>query len=115
MCGRFSITSTACRPSALTHFRTFTPILAALDFGRPFIALSGACSLSVISPEAAITTASAAIELAPRGHSIVEEPGRRIIAEARNGGGRTLPWFDAAAFNCRALKFSTAGLARPVD
>ena len=30
-------------------------------------------------------------ELARRGYSVVAEPGRRIIAEARAGDGRALP------------------------
>lgn len=45
-------------------------------------------------------------ELERRGHSIVAEPGRRIIAEARDGNGSTLPWVDAAAFGRRALEMS---------
>lgn len=45
-------------------------------------------------------------ELARRGYAVVAEPGRRIIAEARAGDGRTLPWVDAAAFARRALEMS---------
>ena len=48
------------------------------------------------------------LELARRGHAVVAEPGRRIIAEARIGDGRTLPWVDAAAFAHRALDMSGA-------
>lgn len=48
------------------------------------------------------------VELARRGFSIVEEPGRRIIAESRLGDGATLPWVDAAAFGRRALEMSVA-------
>lgn len=47
-------------------------------------------------------------ELARRGYRVVAEPGRRIIAEARAGDGRTLPWIDAAAFARRALEMSMA-------
>ena len=47
-------------------------------------------------------------ELARRGHSVVVEPGRRIIAEARDGDGSMLPWVDAAAFGRRALEMSMA-------
>lgn len=45
-------------------------------------------------------------ELARRGHVVVAEPGRRIIAEARAGDGSTLPWVDMAAFARRALEMS---------
>jgi len=47
-------------------------------------------------------------ELANRGYAVVAEPGRRIIAEARAGDGRTLPWIDPDAFARRALEMSTA-------
>ncbi|MBO9518506.1 MAG: AAA family ATPase [Porphyrobacter sp.] len=47
-------------------------------------------------------------ELARRGYAVVAEPGRRIIAEARGGDERTLPWVDAAAFARRALEMSVA-------
>lgn len=42
-------------------------------------------------------------ELRRRGHSVVEEPGRRIIAEELNGAGTALPWVDLAAFAQRAI------------
>lgn len=48
------------------------------------------------------------VELARRGCSVVPEPGRRIIAEARAGDGSALPWVDAAAFGRRALEMSIA-------
>lgn len=49
------------------------------------------------------------LELARRGHSVVAEPGRRIIAEARDSGDdRRLPWVDAAAFAERALEMFAA-------
>ncbi|MGN6550493.1 MAG: AAA family ATPase [Pararhizobium sp.] len=47
-------------------------------------------------------------ELARRGHAVVAEPGRRIIAEAQAGDGKTLPWVDPAAFARRALEMSIA-------
>jgi predicted ATPase len=48
-------------------------------------------------------------ELARRGYAVVDEPGRRIIAEARRtGDDRTLPWVDAAAFASRALEMAVA-------
>lgn len=45
-------------------------------------------------------------ELKRRGHSVVEEPGRRIIAEELNVGGSALPWLDLAAFAKRAIAMS---------
>jgi predicted ATPase len=49
------------------------------------------------------------LELKRRGYAVVEEPGRRIIAEARCGGEtRTLPWVDASAFARRALEMAVA-------
>lgn len=45
-------------------------------------------------------------ELARRGHSVVEEPGRRIIAEEMRSGGSALPWVDLAAFARRAIQIS---------
>ncbi|MCP1625936.1 AAA family ATPase [Pseudomonas nitroreducens] len=47
-------------------------------------------------------------ELARRGHAVVEEPGRRIIAQTRAGEGSALPWVDAEAFGRRALAMSMA-------
>lgn len=47
-------------------------------------------------------------ELALRGYATVEEPGRRIIAEERAGGGSTWPWLDAESFGWRALAMSVA-------
>ena len=41
--------------------------------------------------------------LAERGHRVVEEPGRRIVAEELAGSGNALPWVDLAAFARRAL------------
>lgn len=42
-------------------------------------------------------------ELAQRGHSVVEEPGRRIVREEMASGGTALPWVDAEAFVRRAI------------
>lgn len=42
-------------------------------------------------------------ELAARGFTVVEEPGRRIVAEERATGGSALPWIDLAAFARRAM------------
>ncbi|WFU36998.1 AAA family ATPase [Bradyrhizobium brasilense] len=42
-------------------------------------------------------------ELSARGYPVVEEPGRRIIADQRASGGTALPWVDAAAFLRRAI------------
>lgn len=50
-------------------------------------------------------------ELARRGHAVVEEPGRRILAEARTGVGAALPWVDMRAFALRAVSMSLADLA----
>jgi predicted ATPase len=36
--------------------------------------------------------------LAARGHSVVDEPGRRIVERELETGGRALPWLDATAF-----------------
>jgi predicted ATPase len=50
-------------------------------------------------------------ELARRGYSVVEEPGRRIVAEALAGDGAALPWVDGAAFARRAIEISLADRA----
>lgn len=42
-------------------------------------------------------------ELELRGHAVVPEPGRRIIAEEIQSGGSALPWTDMAAFARRAI------------
>lgn len=47
-------------------------------------------------------------ELARRGHAVVAEPGRRIIADVRAGRGGALPWDDPAAFARCALAMSIA-------
>jgi predicted ATPase len=47
-------------------------------------------------------------ELARRGHRVVEEPGRRIVAEELACGGTALPWTDPVAFARRAVAMSLA-------
>jgi len=47
-------------------------------------------------------------ELGRRGHSVVEEPGRRIVREEIDRGGSALPWVDTAAFLHRAIAMSLA-------
>ena len=47
-------------------------------------------------------------ELARRGHRVVAEPGRRIIAELRAGTGGALPWDDPAGFARCAMAMSLA-------
>ncbi|MGL3207874.1 AAA family ATPase [Bradyrhizobium sp. BR 1433] len=42
-------------------------------------------------------------ELAARGYQVVEEPGRRIIADELASGGNALPWVDTATFLRRAI------------
>lgn len=50
-------------------------------------------------------------ELRCRGFACVEEPGRRIIAEERESGGRALPWIDLTAFAERAIAMALADRA----
>ncbi len=50
-------------------------------------------------------------ELRNRGYSVVEEPGRRIIAEEWEAGGRALPWIDVEAFARRAIAMSMEDIA----
>jgi len=42
-------------------------------------------------------------ELARRGHSVVDEPGRRIVRQELQRGGTALPWEDGIAFARRAM------------
>jgi predicted ATPase len=49
-------------------------------------------------------------ELARRGYATVEEPGRRIVREELQSGGRTLPWVDGAAFARRVIEMALADL-----
>lgn len=50
-------------------------------------------------------------ELGRRGHGVVEEPGRRIVKEELEGGGRALPWVDGPAFARRAIALALADRA----
>src|SRR5262245_25666736 len=50
-------------------------------------------------------------ELARRGHTVVEEPGRRIVAQELERQGTALPWVDAVAFVRRAIALSLADRA----
>jgi predicted ATPase len=47
-------------------------------------------------------------ELHRRGHFVVEEPGRRIVAEQVATKGNTLPWVNLAAFATKAIELSRA-------
>ena len=47
-------------------------------------------------------------ELARRGHAVVREPGRRIIADVRAGKPGALPWDDPAGFARHAMAMSIA-------
>jgi predicted ATPase len=51
------------------------------------------------------------VELQRRGHTIVEEPGRRIVVKELRSGGRALPWVDPTAFARRAMDVSLADRA----
>jgi predicted ATPase len=48
------------------------------------------------------------IELGRRGHTTVEEPGRRIVKEELKGEGSALPWIDAVTFVRRAVAMALA-------
>lgn len=50
-------------------------------------------------------------ELRGRGHMVIEEPGRRIVAEEQASGGLALPWVDAEAFARRAVELALADRA----
>ncbi|WP_238123152.1 MULTISPECIES: AAA family ATPase [unclassified Xanthobacter] len=43
-------------------------------------------------------------ELASRGFSVVEEPGRRIVKQELERNGNALPWIDMVAFARRAIE-----------
>lgn len=47
-------------------------------------------------------------ELARRGHAVVREPGRRIIANLREGKDGALPWDDPVGFARHAIAMSVA-------
>lgn len=48
------------------------------------------------------------LELSRRGYAVVEEPGRRIVAEEVKAAGEALPWINPAAFVRRAIEMSLA-------
>ncbi|WP_245278109.1 AAA family ATPase [Methylosinus sp. PW1] len=54
-------------------------------------------------------------ELKARGHVVVEEPGRRIIAEETASGGNALPWGDLAMFLRRAIDIALADHVAAVE
>ncbi|WP_064691909.1 AAA family ATPase [Rhizobium aegyptiacum] len=47
-------------------------------------------------------------ELGRRGHTIVEEPGRRIVKQELASDGAALPWVDMVAFARRAIGTAVA-------
>ncbi|WP_263410576.1 AAA family ATPase [Terriglobus tenax] len=47
-------------------------------------------------------------ELARRGYTVVEEPGRRIVRQEMEHNGSALPWMDMTAFLRRAMELSLA-------
>ncbi|MBV8908333.1 MAG: AAA family ATPase [Sphingomonas sp.] len=47
-------------------------------------------------------------ELQQRGHSVVDEPGRRVVRAELQSGGKALPWLDARAFARRAIEIAVA-------
>lgn len=49
-------------------------------------------------------------ELKNRGQSIVEEPGRRIVADEMRGTGQALPWVDLTAFALKAIALARSDL-----
>jgi predicted ATPase len=49
-------------------------------------------------------------ELGRLGHSVVDEPGRRIVQEELQAGGSALPWADATAFLRRVIDMAIADL-----
>ena len=50
-------------------------------------------------------------ELGRRGHSLVEEPGRRIVEQELQRGGKALPWEDGSSFARRAIAMAMADRA----
>lgn len=51
-------------------------------------------------------------DLAGRGFSVIEEPGRRIVASELAREGKAVPWIDAEAFLRRAIALSLEDLER---
>ncbi|MCG6203345.1 AAA family ATPase [Rhodopseudomonas sp. HC1] len=54
-------------------------------------------------------------ELKARGHRVIEEPGRRIIAEETAGCSKALPWVDLPAFLCRAITMALSDHANAAE
>lgn len=50
-------------------------------------------------------------ELGRRGYAVIEEPGRRIIAEETEETGAALPWVSMKAFAHRTIEMSRTDLA----
>ena len=53
--------------------------------------------------------------LAVQGFEVVQEPGRRVIAEERASGGDALPWLNTRAFVDRLVAMSTNDLNTDSD
>jgi predicted ATPase len=51
------------------------------------------------------------LELARRGHAVVDEQGRRIVREELGRDGLALPWVDGVAFARRAISMALADRA----
>ena len=51
------------------------------------------------------------VELRRRGFATIDEPGRRIVVEELERGGKALPWVDALAFLRRAIDVPSKALA----
>jgi predicted ATPase len=51
------------------------------------------------------------MELARRGHPVVDEPGRRIVKEELESKGSALPWVNGVAFARRAVDLALADRA----
>ncbi len=64
---------------------------------------SGGCKLTLLA------------ELATREHRVVEEPGRRIVAQELASGGAALPWADMVAFARRAFEMARQDYAAAKD
>ncbi len=54
-------------------------------------------------------------ELAKRGYTTVEEPGRRIVRQETEQQGTALPWIDMEAFARRAVAMALADLDNAPD
>jgi predicted ATPase len=50
-------------------------------------------------------------ELSRRGHAVVEEPGRRVVAEEMSREGSALPWVDMVSFARRTIALALADRA----